>query len=802
MKISYLLTTFLLLNILAFYDAEAQLLTPLGNGVINKIEATCVHENNVYVVYESQKLSMDSINFRVSKWNGYYWQHLPEFTVIFNSSTISYNILSLVVFKNELYVAGNFPGVEGVANSSNIIRYDGLQWKDVGGGIMPVNHWYFVRDMVVFNDELFVSGLFNLAGSKQVNNIAKWDGVVWNKLSDGLNNLILDVEIYNDQLFATGIFDSSGTIRTGSLSNWDGVKWNRVANSFLTISEIKTVNKELFVFGDSHNDSIVQKWDGSSWSGNVFNLDVNSTVYSFAEINGELWAATYAKINGTYYNLIKWEKNQWNPLIKSSQYYNINQVTNAFGQLHLSGDFDTIGSFILNNIAKFNITSGRISGTVYYDQNKNCIQDGNEKGLSERMIEIQPGDIFVSTDNNGNYEYNLEPGSYVVKHNFPGYQINSCNSDSFIVEIIQNSIYTNLDFASSNNIANKYNLSVSLSGHCGWRARFGFIEQFTIKYENLGDILIPSGTIILTHDENLEFTSSQPIADNYVKPLISWHFNNLLPGEKRFIRLSLKIPLNIQDILVNTCFGIPLIGDIDSLNNFDTLIQNPVGALDPNDKQCWPSGHIKPETNQIDYTIRFQNTGTDTAYRVTVIDTIDVEHLPIKEVLINTVSHPFKLSINKNVLTWTFNLIMLPDSHANAKESQGFIRYAARLKTGIAAGDTIENRAYIYFDYQQAVPTNKTINIIDTTVGIQLPKTKLSKFITVYPNPAIEKISIENRSPSSQKLEIVNLLGITVNEIHVSGLSTLEIKISDLSAGVYFIISHNQDIKEKILIIR
>jgi uncharacterized repeat protein (TIGR01451 family) len=51
-----------------------------------------------------------------------------------------------------------------------------------------------------------------------------------------------------------------------------------------------------------------------------------------------------------------------------------------------------------------------------------------------------------------------------------------------------------------------------------------------------------------------------------------------------------------------------------------------VGSFDPNEKEASPAGygaqHFIEENTDINYTIHFQNTGNDTAYKVVIVDTI------------------------------------------------------------------------------------------------------------------------------------------------------------------------------------
>ncbi|MCB0585174.1 MAG: hypothetical protein KDD06_07615, partial [Phaeodactylibacter sp.] len=104
-----------------------------------------------------------------------------------------------------------------------------------------------------------------------------------------------------------------------------------------------------------------------------------------------------------------------------------------------------------------------------------------------------------------------------------------------------------------------------------------------------------------------------------------------------------------------------------------------IGSYDPNDKQGYPMGFgenhlIKPNTD-IEYEIRFQNTGTDTAFRVVIEDRIS-DHLGLATFRPGAGSHPYSATIKEpGLLVFTFYPIALPDSTTNETASQGFVRF-------------------------------------------------------------------------------------------------------------------------------
>ncbi|MCB0566432.1 MAG: hypothetical protein KDD01_18845, partial [Phaeodactylibacter sp.] len=104
-----------------------------------------------------------------------------------------------------------------------------------------------------------------------------------------------------------------------------------------------------------------------------------------------------------------------------------------------------------------------------------------------------------------------------------------------------------------------------------------------------------------------------------------------------------------------------------------------IGSFDPNDKQGYPQGFgpgrlIEPNTD-IEYHVRFQNTGTDTAFRVVIEDRIS-HHLDLTTFRAGASSHPYTVEIKEpDLLTFIFSPIQLPDSTVNEPASHGFVRF-------------------------------------------------------------------------------------------------------------------------------
>jgi len=148
------------------------------------------------------------------------------------------------------------------------------------------------------------------------------------------------------------------------------------------------------------------------------------------------------------------------------------------------------------------------------------------------------------------------------------------------------------------------------------------------------------------------------------------------------------------------------------------------GSYDPNDKTGYPLGvtdsnHIVPN-QELQYVIRFQNTGTDTAFTVVIRDTLTTD-LDIFSVTSGATSHNYTFRMyGPRVLEWTFDNILLPDSNTNEPQSNGFITFTVAQNPNLPNGTVIQNAADIYFDFNAPVITNETLHRIND--GLKIPQ--------------------------------------------------------------------------------
>jgi uncharacterized repeat protein (TIGR01451 family) len=193
---------------------------------------------------------------------------------------------------------------------------------------------------------------------------------------------------------------------------------------------------------------------------------------------------------------------------------------------------------------------------------------------------------------------------------------------------------------------------------------------------------------------------------------IEWDFQDFPPGATDWLwaRVRVDPTTPLGTILTSTATIEPIAGDAQPEDNTDSESQVVTGSYDPNDKHVTPEGNIGPD-ELLTYQVNFQNVGTDTAFTVVIRDTLD-PNLDITTLTLGATSHPHTFDIFDRELAWTFDDILLPDSTVNEPESHGFVKFTIYPIPDLQAGETIANRAAVYFDYNLPVITNTVINII------------------------------------------------------------------------------------------
>lgn len=377
-----------------------------------------------------------------------------------------------------------------------------------------------------------------------------------------------------------------------------------------------------------------------------------------------------------------------------------------------------------------------LEGTVFWDDNNNGQQDAGEAGVPGVIVQLgEPYVHAVTTDSFGRYSLqayfdgtnrSLKPfiGQFPYTTASPvEYQL-SAGADS-------------LDFGLYRE-PNVQDLKAGLTLAGGLRP--GFESWYLAGAYNVGTST-EDAVFKLLIDPALEILEVQPAADFISGDTLIWLWDSLgfLENQTASIRIRVPVGLPLGTVVVSNAWVEPTAGDVNPDNNAVVFEAEVNGSFDPNDKQEVHGANISRAAVEngepLQYTIRFQNTGTAAAQRVVLTDQLH-PLLDLSGLRIDEVSHPFTWSVrNDGYLEFVFDMINLPDSSSDQAGSQGFARFSIPVRKEAPRNADIQNSAAIYFDFNEPVLTNvvntKMVEPTSAVTGVQT----VPDALLVSPNP-------------------------------------------------------------------
>ncbi len=236
------------------------------------------------------------------------------------------------------------------------------------------------------------------------------------------------------------------------------------------------------------------------------------------------------------------------------------------------------------------------------------------------------------------------------------------------------------------------------------------------------------------------------------------------------------------------CFTLivnPIAGDNNPVNNILTHCFTVVGSFDPNEKEVYPAGNIDTAQKWLTYTIHFQNTGTAEAQHIYVTDTLD-SNVDAASFQLLAYSHQPMVQIKENAVRFNFPNINLPDSNTNKPLSHGYVQYKVKLKNNLPLGTTVNNTAFIYFDFNSPVVTNTTTNTITTATGISKSAIATPQF-AIFPNPATNSVTISiDEKMLGSTLTVYDITGRKMSAVQLSTVNR-QLSTENFSSGIYLL---------------
>lgn len=427
---------------------------------------------------------------------------------------------------------------------------------------------------------------------------------------------------------------------------------------------------------------------------------------------------------------------------------------------------------------------GSVGGMVFMDNNEDCARQGNEPGASGVVMEILPGPVYTITSG-GQYGVNLPLGAYTVQQQSVVLE-DHCLAAPAPFTLALGSPFQTVNVADTAIVP----MDASVFLACG-AARPGFQLAFAARMANNTLASTGTSTLSVTFDPVLTFVSASPPCSLNGNTL-TWGISAFSSFQERTVHVEFQVPPDIGLLGTDLNFSANFsTGNSDAMpaNNTAALTTAVTGSYDPNAKtartsSAWSSDLYYIDVDEwVDYTIRFQNTGTDTAFNVVITDTIGPE-LDLGTFEAGALSHPHSLSIRDgNVLRWAFYNIQLPDSNANEPGSHGFVSFRIKPRSPLTAGTVIENTANIFFDFNPPVITEPSVLVAEFSTGAQEEE---QGHILVLPNPVSDHITVS----AEGMIEAIRIIAADGREALARSVrtSSANVDVLQLRAGAYLLI--------------
>ncbi len=793
MTIKKLLT----LTLFAFMclNMKAQIFTKLDKGINKQVITYCFDsKGNITVLYNS---SLDTINIDIwnkssKKWSnfqkfigainikykaiykndslyiyGYAVKQNSDFGLFYvNSSTFSYigrlktttgllsQNISLSIFKNNIVFVGQFDSAYTENTQTNIfcsrvVFFNGNNWvkpnftnntiaADNQNNIKPIS--------VAIKDTLYVTLGYGLYKFVYPN--------TWTKI-DNTNN-IYGITLLKNEVNFTGLWgDTLYTYKNGNTNSkklTNGYIYNRNTNCLIT-----------------HKNKIYMK-NGDGWL-NELNGSTLNKIYKFDSTD---FGSNHIMVsNDTNFYI-----GNKTPFVYKGKYYSL------FTELNIDSispiGFDTIRGF------------------VFWDKNNNGLKDNND--------EFIPGYIGIRNITYGNagglFGFDGKFSQIVPNYNNVEYAMNYFQTDTCLKLPFSGNVISNntkagvtIDSVYFPLTRTSLNLNNNLILKCYGRSRQRLDDEniFIFYLKNEGCDFNSVNTIVtITIDKDYVITESNPSFNSRNGNVLTYQINGLIANSKQEIIIKGYYPNNKFTLGQNIKHWAKVTtqNSEDTLDNTDTIRQLLSYSYDPNSKHSHPEGRITKELKKIRYTINFQNEGNDDARRVTIIDTLNLK-MPVYEFQMVGATHPYSVAIQPgtSVVTWTFNNINLKPKEQNEALSKGYLVFDAKVRGDLRIGDSIRNKAYIYFDYNSPIITNYAV-ISKVKNGLNIEKTILSKTLSLYPNPAQNYITI-NSKLDNQKIAIYDMKGALIHTTLTNKNNETNVNISHWAKGIYLLVSQN-----------
>gem|GEM_PF-2568581 len=734
---------------------------------------------------------------RLKTWNNSSWNTYPEYIP---SGVDSLHGGVFIGVDTSVYIA--YQSFSNGSSSAGLLRFDipSEKWTEISSFNAKLDNGAEIRAMAWYNNDLYLAGdLTSYSGSNQLIRV-KHD-FAFAEVYGEVRGSISYLGEYQGNLYLAGKFDSIGMVGSmlgvknlslfqpdifitysGGAGEIDFLK--PLAQGELVFQEVRAPEERYLNLLSASLDRVMNYNFPKTFS--ILDYEIHKNQHFAIQIsNSPLFGPGIYRLDAL--------SERWVSL-RSKLDPSRSMFVQAGSKLYLIELSGNSYHIEVNTLAY-------LAGRVFVDVDGDCAKTAGDRMMDDELIikDKTSGRLWLTQAGSGIFGSYVGEGNYELGiPNIPVRLSTSICSSSKLIQVQEgDSIFVDIPLSI---IDTTPLVKISISSPRGFRARQGFVEEYDLHIYNEG-FRVQNCPVTLQMPKEIQFLGADimPI-DSGLDGTYTWNLT-VAPFQEKHIHFMGSVALSTPSY---TKVKISAWSDSACLraDNKDSLVLKVVGAFDPNDKQNFPESIITKKTKEIKYHIRFQNTGTDTALNVYVIDTLDIK-LPMAYVKLDGVSHPYTIDpgpLAYGVQIYSFENIMLPDSGTNMEASMGYISYHIALIRELNHGDIIVNRAYIYFDYQHPIITNTVENEMQDEESGDIPIVGVNDSYVVYPNPSKGQFNVVNFTKSESTCMLFDSQGKALGTWALNADGETLIDLTRLSQGVYFLRFPDWNAQESLVI--
>lgn len=778
---------FTLLLLMTAMGMHGQGLKRMGDGLKGKVLCTCT--DSVGNIYAVTKVPSDS--FIVNKWT----VSAKKWSVYLRYGKTLSNDFFYVRSTSCHFLYGNFYMTIPHINSIMLLKYTGSKWDTIT--FFKRNSSIRMMNVGKFKNRLYFVGEFDSLSNNGANNVMVYDGsnIVNANFPNFYQKLTSYIPNYMDTLKDTLYITYQNKILFHKYPNIWGVH-DSVKNKFnvfysLTIKNdtiiATTTSNILYRFKNRKMIDSLNLNNGSNnfvhaYNGRVLRLNDKGRISQIEKNNSQKALLQNEKYSDSLnYTLMD---------VNNRLYYYGSQGVKFSGE-----DYNNIVELDLDSLPVPN--QDTINIKVFRDVNKNLTLDTAD-AQSQSIIRVN-GVLDYNTDLQGNLIFNPLDNEDMKFEFIKESSFDSCYispSPGAIASNVFNSSKTSETLFFPLRRTSYSNRNITVKAFSGFNARLLDTVAFEISVKNnVCDNSNATATVKVNLDKDFVFVSTTPSYTSFAGNVLTYYLSAIKGnGELSKIKIYGYYPNTKYTVGAKVKHAVKLSSTFadDTTDNGDSIVQRLVYSYDPNCKNSWPEGKITAEVKTIRFYIDFQNEGNDDARRVTIVDTMDTR-MPVYNYQMVGSTHNYTVSCRGNVVTWVFENINLKPKSVDENASKGRISFDAWVRSELRIGDSIRNKASIYFDYNEPIVTNfSVVERIKENNGSGLKPLGNSKqvYLMLYPNPAADNFVIENKGSTEQSIVVYNINGREVANLNLSNGQQTTINCSDWSPGLYLLVSN------------